>query len=101
MPIGHRASPRRGRREGPGRIALQCERAARDGHTGARADGAIGFQALRGGTGGGDHTVILAGNGERIEMRHIAERSRAFRARRGEGRTLGLGAWPLGLLFHE
>lgn len=46
---------------------------ARDGHTGARQEGTIGFQALRGGTVIGDHTVILAGNGERIELRHIAE----------------------------
>lgn len=46
---------------------------ARDGHTGARGEGTIGFQALRGGTVVGDHTVILAGNGERIELRHIAE----------------------------
>lgn len=46
---------------------------SRDGHTGAREEGAIGFQALRGGTVIGDHTVILAGGGERIELRHIAE----------------------------
>ncbi|CAN1486010.1 DapB Dihydrodipicolinate reductase [Rhabdaerophilaceae bacterium] len=45
----------------------------RDGHTGIRQDGTIGFQALRGGTVVGDHTVILAGDGERIELRHIAE----------------------------
>ncbi len=45
----------------------------RDGHTGARKTGDIGFAALRGGTVVGDHTVILAGNGERIELRHIAE----------------------------
>lgn len=46
---------------------------SREGHTGARAEGAIGFQALRGGSVVGDHTVIFAGNGERIELRHIAE----------------------------
>ncbi|MCZ8259534.1 MAG: 4-hydroxy-tetrahydrodipicolinate reductase [Beijerinckiaceae bacterium] len=46
---------------------------ARDGHTGAREPGTIGFQALRGGTVVGDHTVIFAGNGERLELRHIAE----------------------------
>ncbi len=45
----------------------------RDGQTGARKAGTIGFQALRGGTVIGDHTVILAGNGERIELRHAAE----------------------------
>ncbi len=45
----------------------------RDGHTGSRQNGDIGFAALRGGTVVGDHTVILAGTGERIELRHIAE----------------------------
>lgn len=46
---------------------------AREGHTGARVAGTIGFQALRGGTVVGDHNVILAGNGERLELRHVAE----------------------------
>ena len=46
---------------------------ARDGHTGARVPGTIGFAALRGGTVVGDHRVIFAGPGERIELSHIAE----------------------------
>lgn len=46
---------------------------ARDGHTGARPEGAIGFASLRGGTVVGDHTVILAGPGERVELGHRAE----------------------------
>jgi 4-hydroxy-tetrahydrodipicolinate reductase len=46
---------------------------ARDGHTGARNAGDIGFAALRGGTVVGDHQVIFAGNGERIELAHRAE----------------------------
>jgi 4-hydroxy-tetrahydrodipicolinate reductase len=45
----------------------------RDGHTGARPQGAIGFASLRGGTVVGDHAVILAGDGERIELIHRAE----------------------------
>ncbi len=45
----------------------------RDGHTGARQPGTIGFAALRGGTVVGDHTVILAGPQERIELTHRAE----------------------------
>ncbi len=45
----------------------------RDGHTGARKEGDIGFATLRGGSVIGDHTVMLAGTGERIELRHIAE----------------------------
>ncbi|MGL5445896.1 MAG: 4-hydroxy-tetrahydrodipicolinate reductase [Rhabdaerophilum sp.] len=46
---------------------------AREGHNGMRTEGTIGFQALRGGSVIGDHTVILAGDGERIELRHVAE----------------------------
>ena len=45
----------------------------RDGHTGARADGAIGFAALRGGTVAGDHSVIFAGSQERLTLSHQAE----------------------------
>jgi 4-hydroxy-tetrahydrodipicolinate reductase len=46
---------------------------ARDGHTGARPEGHIGFQALRGGSVVGEHTVIFAGAAERIELTHKAE----------------------------
>jgi 4-hydroxy-tetrahydrodipicolinate reductase len=45
----------------------------RDGHTGARPRGAIGLQSLRGGSVVGDHTVIFAGEGERIELTHRAQ----------------------------
>ena len=45
----------------------------RDGMTGARRVGDIGFAALRGGTVVGDHTVIFAGPAERIELTHRAE----------------------------
>jgi 4-hydroxy-tetrahydrodipicolinate reductase len=45
----------------------------REGHTGARKSGDIGFQSLRGGSVVGDHTVIFAGDGERIELTHIAQ----------------------------
>jgi 4-hydroxy-tetrahydrodipicolinate reductase len=45
----------------------------RDGQTGARPKGAIGFASLRGGSVVGDHTVTLAGEGERIEFTHRAE----------------------------
>ena len=44
----------------------------RDGHTGARKAGDIGFATLRGGSVVGDHTVIFAGTGERIEISHLA-----------------------------
>jgi len=50
----------------------------RDGITGARARGAIGFAALRGGSVAGDHTVILASDEERIELTHRAENRMIF-----------------------
>ncbi len=45
---------------------------SRDGVTGAREAGSIGFATLRGGDVIGDHTVIFAGPGERIELSHKA-----------------------------
>ncbi|MDO9490500.1 MAG: 4-hydroxy-tetrahydrodipicolinate reductase [Sphingomonadaceae bacterium] len=47
--------------------------AVRDGHTGARVPGTIGFATLRGGTVVGDHKVVFAGAGERLELAHVAE----------------------------
>ncbi|MEI2385682.1 4-hydroxy-tetrahydrodipicolinate reductase [Breoghania sp. JC706] len=52
----------------------------RDGITGERPVGDIGFASLRGGSVVGDHTVILAGEGERIELTHRAQ-DRAIFAR--------------------
>ena len=45
---------------------------SRDGHTGARKPGDIGFATLRGGDVIGDHTVLFAAAGERIELSHKA-----------------------------
>ena len=45
----------------------------RDGQTGARRSGDIGFASLRGGSVTGDHSVIFAGPMERIELTHRAE----------------------------
>ena len=53
-------------------LALHSAR-GRDGMTGARKAGDIGFAALRGGTVTGDHSVIFAGAMERIELTHRAE----------------------------
>jgi 4-hydroxy-tetrahydrodipicolinate reductase len=50
----------------------------RDGLTGARKPGAIGFAALRGGDVVGDHVVIFAGAGERIELTHRATDRRIY-----------------------
>ncbi|WP_184433611.1 4-hydroxy-tetrahydrodipicolinate reductase [Roseospira goensis] len=52
----------------------------RDGHTGPRADGHIGFAVLRGGDVVGDHSVVFAGPGERVELTHKAS-DRAIYAR--------------------
>ena len=55
-------------------VALEEHSArGRDGVTGARRAGDIGFAALRGGTVTGDHSVIFAGAMERIELTHRAE----------------------------
>lgn len=58
-----------------GRAVALNERAvrSRDGHTGARKAGDIGFAALRGGSVVGEHSVIFAGASERIELTHRAE----------------------------
>jgi 4-hydroxy-tetrahydrodipicolinate reductase len=44
----------------------------RDGHTGTRKTGTIGFASLRGGNVAGEHSVIFAGADERIELTHKA-----------------------------
>ncbi|ASY58825.1 MULTISPECIES: 4-hydroxy-tetrahydrodipicolinate reductase [Sinorhizobium] len=44
----------------------------RDGHTGPRAQGTIGFATLRGGSVIGEHSVILAGEGELVTLSHSA-----------------------------
>jgi 4-hydroxy-tetrahydrodipicolinate reductase len=70
----------------------------RDGHTGARPEGAIGFATLRGGTVVGEHSVIFAGTGERITLSHSAEDRSIFAhgalaaARWGHGKKPGLYA---------
>ncbi|MFO1153211.1 MAG: 4-hydroxy-tetrahydrodipicolinate reductase [Rhodospirillales bacterium] len=51
---------------------------SRDGHTGARPTGAIGFATLRGGDVTGDHQAIFAGDGERIELGHRASSRAVF-----------------------
>ena len=67
----------------------------RDGHTGPRAPGAIGFASLRGGSAAGDHTVMIAGEGERIELTHRAE-NRSIFARGAVKAALWLTGMPAG-----
>jgi 4-hydroxy-tetrahydrodipicolinate reductase len=81
-----------------GRGAKLAEKSVRvrDGHTGARKAGDIGFATLRGGSVVGDHTVIFAGDGERIELTHraadrgIFARGAVRAAMWGKGRPPGL-----------
>ena len=46
---------------------------SRAGLVGARSEGTIGFASLRGGSVVGDHNVVFAGEGERIEIGHRAD----------------------------
>jgi 4-hydroxy-tetrahydrodipicolinate reductase len=59
--------------EGRGIDLAQHSERGRDGETGARKAGDIGFASLRGGTVVGEHSVIFAGPAERIELTHRAE----------------------------
>ena len=53
-----------------GRELKDCAVYAREGHTGERDPSTIGFSTVRGGDIVGDHTVLFAGTGERIEITH-------------------------------
>jgi 4-hydroxy-tetrahydrodipicolinate reductase len=70
--LGHAAARGRGID-----LASHSER-GRDGITGARQRGSIGFASLRGGSVAGDHTVIFASENERIELTHRAENRAVF-----------------------
>lgn len=56
----------------------EVARKSRDGIIGARPRGEIGFSTLRGGDVVGEHTVMFAGDGERIELTHKASSRRIF-----------------------
>ena len=51
---------------------------AREGHTGARVAGTIGFSTIRGGDVVGDHSVLFLGDGERVEITHKASNRANF-----------------------
>ena len=65
---------------GAGRTLADCAVYAREGVTGERKAGTIGFAALRGGDVVGEHTVIFAGAGERVELSHKAASRQNFAA---------------------
>ena len=79
-----------------GRELKDCAVLGRQGITGEREPSSIGFAAVRGGDIVGDHTVLFAGTGERIEISHksssrVAYAQGALRAARFvAGRANGL-----------
>lgn len=50
----------------------------REGHAGPRSEGSIGFAVLRGGDVVGEHRVVFAGSGERVELVHKASSRQIF-----------------------
>mgnify|MGYP006274097737 CR=1 FL=1 len=64
--------------EGRGVALAEVADRSRDGDTGPRAEGAIGFAVLRGGEVVGEHEVVFAGPGERVVLGHIAENRMVF-----------------------
>lgn len=78
-----------------GRDLAECAVYGREGVTGERSPSTIGFATVRGGDIVGDHTVLFAGTGERIEITHKASsratfalgalRATRFLAQRGKG----------------
>ncbi|EZP56537.1 MULTISPECIES: 4-hydroxy-tetrahydrodipicolinate reductase [Sphingomonas] len=58
---------------GRGTILSELRVDGRAGLTGARTEGTIGLSSLRGGSVIGDHTVVFASEGERIELSHLAQ----------------------------
>ena len=80
-----------------GRDATLAELGVMDraGLRGDRASGTIGIASLRGGTVAGDHSVVFAGNGERLELTHRAE-DRAIFAHGAITAALWLAGKPAG-----
>lgn len=58
--------------QGRGATLGELRGPAREGVTGARPGGSIGFAAIRGGDIVGEHDVVFAGQGERLVLRHVA-----------------------------
>lgn len=82
--------------EGRGVSLAEAADRGRDGITGARQKGTIGFAALRGGDVVGEHDVIFAAPGERIVIRHLASDRQIFA--RG---ALKAALWAFGKPFGE
>jgi 4-hydroxy-tetrahydrodipicolinate reductase len=76
---------------GRGRSLAEVAVRGRDGITGAREAGTIGFASLRGGSVAGDHSVLFLADDERIALSHLAENRGIF----ARGAVRG-AAWLLG-----
>jgi 4-hydroxy-tetrahydrodipicolinate reductase len=63
---------------GRGIALAQMSARGRDGITGARREGTIGFASLRGGSVAGDHTVQFLSDNERLSLSHLAENRTIF-----------------------
>jgi 4-hydroxy-tetrahydrodipicolinate reductase len=61
-----------------GRDLKDCAVYGREGHTGARDRKTIGFETIRAGDIVGDHTVLFAADGERVEITHKASSRMTF-----------------------
>lgn len=81
--------------DGRGADLDQVSERGRDGMSGPRKPGDIGFAALRGGSVAGDHQVIFASDDERIELGHRAE-SRAIFARGAVAAAIWIEDKPAG-----
>lgn len=79
-----------------GRDLKDCAVYGRQGHTGPRAPQTIGFETIRGGDIVGDHTVLFAADGERVEITHKASSRLSF-ARGAVRAALWLGQRDKGL----
>lgn len=77
--------------EGQGKALAEHLVLERAGEIGARPDGAIGIQTLRGGDNPGEHTIYFIGRGERVELTHRA----ATRGHFAEG-AVRAAAWLVG-----
>jgi 4-hydroxy-tetrahydrodipicolinate reductase len=82
--------------EGRGVTLDEAAVRVRDGQTGERLKGTIGFASLRGGDVVGEHTVIFAADGERLELTHRAS-SRAVFAKGAVRAALWCAGKPAGL----
>lgn len=79
---------------GRGVTLADASERGRDGITGPRAEGAIGFAVIRGGDVVGEHDVVFAGAGERIVLRHVATDRRIFARGALHAALWGLGRKP-------